>query len=186
MEENKVEISVEDIRNCCNTITSKILSQMRGGIVHGLGKKSIAEGPVLYRWWFPEDFVELLNDDYKCKLQEQLEDVESKSIDNKVYYALYFGKSKDGIKRFNQHTSNNIDKSTLRRTIHAIISTPSEEKVTEILCKCYFEWVEVDNESLLECLEAMCIVSGKYPLNIEGNPYCQDWIVKARKNKKYK
>jgi hypothetical protein len=74
-------------------------------------------------------------------------------------------------------------KKFFQRQILAVssISTPSEEKVTEILCKCYFEWVEVDNESLLECLEAMCIVSGKYPLNIEGNTYCQDWIVKARK-----
>ena len=183
MEENKVEISVEDIRNCCNTITSKILSQMRGGIVYELDKKSIAEGPVLYRWWFPEDFVDALIDKFK-NLEKS--DLERKEINGDNYYALYFGKSKDGRKRFNQHTSNNIDKSTLRRTIHAIISTPSEEKVTEILCKCYFEWVEVDNENLLECLEAMCIVSGKYPLNIEGNPYCQDCIVKARKNKKYK
>jgi hypothetical protein len=183
MEENKVEISVEDIRNCCNTITSKILSQMRGGIVPHLDKKSIAEGPVLYRWWFPEDFVDALIDKFKNLEKSDLERKEIK-CDNKCYnyYALYFGKSKNGRKRFNQHTSKNIDKSTLRRTIHAIISTPSEK----ILCKCYFEWVEVDNENLLECLEAMCIVSGKYPLNIEGNPYSQDWIVNARKNKKYK
>lgn len=179
MEENKVEISVEDIRNCCNTITSKILSQMRGGIVPHLDKKSIAEGPVLYRWWFPEDFVDALIDKFK---NFEKSDLERKEINGDNYYALYFGQSKNGRKRFNQHTSKNIDKSTLRRTIHAIISTPSEE----ILCKCYFEWVEVDNENLLECLEAMCIVSRKYPLNIEGNPYCQDWIVKARKNKKYK
>ena len=178
MEENKVEISVEDIRNCCNSITSKILSQMRGGIVRHLDKKSIAEGPVLYRWWFPEDFVDALIDKFK---NFEKSDLERKEINGDNYYALYFGKSKDGRKRFNQHTSNNIDKSTLRRTIHAIISTPSEEKVTEILCKCYFEWVELDNESLLECLETMCIVSGKYPLNIEGNPYSQDWIEKARK-----
>lgn len=178
MEENNVEISVEDIRNCCNTITSKILSQMKGGIVRNLDKKSIAEGPVLYRWWFPEDFVDALIDKFK-NLEKS--DLERKEINGDNYYALYFGKSKNGRKRFNQHTSKNIDKSTLRRTIHAIISTPSEEKVTEILCKCYFEWGEVDNESLLECSETMCIVSGKYPLNIEGNTYCQDWIVKARK-----
>lgn len=183
MKEKKVGITIEDIRNCCNPITSKILSKMRGGIVSEIVKKSIANRPVLYRWWFPEDFVDALIDKFK-NLEKS--DLERKEINGDNYYALYFGKSKNGRKRFNQHTSKNIDKSTLRRTIHAIISTPSEEKVTEILCKCYFEWGEVDNESLLECLEAMCIVSGKYPLNIEGNPsITDDWrktILDSRKN----
>ena len=184
MEENKVEVSVEDIRNCCNTITSKILSQMRGGIVRHLDKKSIAEGPVLYRWWFPEDFVDALIDKFKNLEKSDLERKEIK-CDNKCYnnYALYFGKSKNGRKRFNQHTSKNIDKSTLRRTLDAICNDLTRIDIKD----CYFEWVEVDNENLLECLEAMCIVSGKYPLNIEGNPCCQDWIVEARnKNNKSK
>ena len=189
MEEKKVEITIEDIRNCCNSITSKILSKMRGGIVDdvlsGKVKKPINR-PVLYRWWFPADFVEFLNGEYKSKLQEQLEGVDSKKIGEDTYYALYFGKSKDGRNRFNQHTYKDIDKSTLRRTIYAIISTPSEDKVAEILSKCYFEWVEVDSESLLECLESMCIVSGKYPLNIEGNPSITDYwrktILDSRKD----
>jgi hypothetical protein len=180
MEENKVEISVEDIRNCCNTITSKILSQMRGGIVPHLDKKSIAEGPVLYRWWFPEDFVDALIDKFK---NFEKSDLERKEINGDNYYALYFGQSKDGLTRFKAHTSGN---STLRRTLDAICKDLTRRDIKNLINDCYFEWVEVDNENLLECLEAMCIVSGKYPLNIEGNPYCQDCIVKARKNKKYK
>lgn len=180
MEENKVEISVEDIRNCCNTITSKILSQMRGGIVYELDKKSIAEGPVLYRWWFPKNFVDALIDKFK-NLDKS--DLERKEINGYNYYALYFGQSKDGLTRFKAHTSGN---STLRRTLDAICKDLTRIDIKNLINDCYFEWVEVDNENLLECLEAMCIVSGKYPLNIEGNPYCQDCIVKARKNKKYK
>ena len=186
MKEKKVGITIEDIRNCCNPITSKILSKMRGGIVSEIVKKSIANRQVLYRWWFPADFVEFLKGEYKSKLYEQLEDLDCKKIGEETYYALYFGKSKDGRNRFNQHTSRDIDKSTLRHTVYAIISTPSEDKVTEILSKCYFEWVEVDSESLLECLESMCIVSGKYSLNIEGNPsITDDWrktILDSRKN----
>jgi hypothetical protein len=135
---------------------------------------------VLYRWWFPEDFVVALID--KSKNLEK-SDLEPKKINGDNYYALYFGQSKDGLTRFKAHTSGN---STLRRTLDAICKDLTRRDIKNLINDCYFEWVEVDNENLLECLEAMCIVSGKYPLNIEGNPYCQDCIVKARKNKKYK
>ncbi len=174
MAENKVDIKVNDITTVCNKIVTDILSKMHREKVSTIkSDKSVREKPILYRWWFPADFVETLKN-------LEISDLEPKEISpGEFYYALYFGKSKDGLTRFKAHTSGN---STLRRTLDAICKDLTRRDIKNLINDCYFEWVEVDNESLLECLEAMCIVSGKYPLNIEGNPYCQDCIVKARKN----
>ena len=47
-----------------------------------------------------------------------------------------------------------------------------EKQIDEILKDCYFEWAVIDKEeeSLVECIEAICIVHGTYPLNIGGYP----------------
>ena len=173
MTKNKVDIRVNDITTVCNKIVTDILSKMNREKVSTIkSDKSVREKPILYRWWFHADFVDTLIDKFK---NLEISDLEPKKMaDGKVYYALYFGKSENGLTRFKAHTSGN---STLRRTLYAIC----KDDINNLINDCYFEWVEVENEKLLECLESMCIVSGKYPLNIKGNPSCQDWIVEARK-----
>ena len=186
MTKNKVDIRVNDITTVCNKIVTDILSNMKVEKVSTLKSgNSVREKPILYRWWFPAagkhaGFVDTLIDNFKNLEKSDLEP--KKMADGKVYYALYFGKSENGLTRFKAHTSGN---STLRRTLYAICK--ERRDIKNLINDCYFEWVEVENEKLLECLESMCIVSGKYPLNIEGNPCCQDWIVEARnKNNKSK
>ena len=177
MAENKVDIKVNDITTVCNKIVTDILSKMHREKVSTIKSgKSVREKPILYRWWFSEDFVDALIDESK-NLEKS--DLEHKKMADGNYYALYFGKSENGLTRFKAHTSGN---STLRRTLYAICKVSDINiNIKNLINNCYFEWVEVENEKLLECLEYMCIVSGKYPLNIEGNPCCQDWIVEARK-----
>lgn len=179
MTKNKVDIRVNDITTVCNKIVTDILSNMKVKKVSTLkSENSVREKPILYRWWFPADFVNKFKNLEKSDLKSK------KMADGIVYYVLYLGKSENGLTRFKAHTSGN---STLRRTLCAICKDSKRRDINNLINDCYFEWVEVENEKLLECLESMCIVSGKYPLNIKCNPCCQDWIVEARKkNNKFK
>lgn len=171
----------------CGVIADKVLAGMEANRYKvGSGKIPVPTTHILYRWWFPETFVnEVLipyTKDYPG-LKRLLGEVEKQQIDGKTYYALYFGKSVNGYHRFRQHTSGNIHTSTLRRTLYGLLygqfyDTNKEKKLTELLQECYYEWYAFDtaDEVLVECIEAICIALGKYPLNIEGNPaICEKW-----------
>ena len=149
----------------------------------GAGKIPVPKDPILYRWWFPANSeVVIMLSEWKGKDSKKpinlLEGVLTRKIEGKTYYALYFGKSNKGYRRFIQHSKGNIHTSTLRRTIHGLLTDEEynkpvhEAQIDEILKDCYFEWAVIDKEeeSLVECIEAICIVHGTYPLNIDGNP----------------
>ena len=166
----------------CSEIVNQVLKDMKKYRV-GTGRIPIPKEPILYRWWFPanSEVVTMLSE-WKSKDSKKpinlLEGVLTREIDGKTYYALYFGKSNKGYRRFIQHSKGNIHTSTLRRTIHSLLTDEEynkpihEPQIDEILKGCYFEWAVIDKEeeSLVECIEAICIVHGTYPLNIDGNP----------------
>ena len=167
----------------CAEIVNQVLKDMENYRV-GSGKIPVPKEPVLYRWWFhsESEVVKLLRA-WKSKDSKKpinlLDGVLTKKFpDGETYYALYFGKSNNGYRRFIQHSKGNIHTSTLRRTIHGLLTDEEynkpihEKQIDEILKDCYFEWVVIDKEeeSLVECIEAICIVHGTYPLNIDGNP----------------
>ena len=167
----------------CAGIVEQVLTNTKHYRV-GLGKIPVPKEPILYRWWFhsESEVVTMLrewkNKDSKEPI-ELLEEVLTKKFpDGETYYALYFGKSNNGYRRFCQHSTGNIHTSTLRRTIHSLLTDEEynkpihEKQIDEILKDCYFEWAVIDKEeeSLVECIEAICIVHGTYPLNIDGNP----------------
>ena len=167
----------------CAEIVSQVLMDMENYRV-GSGKIPVPKEPIRYRWWFPSDseVVTMLRA-WKSKDSKEpiklLEEVLTKKFpDGETYYALYFGKSNNGYRRFCQHSTGNIHTSTLRRTIHSLLTDEEynkpihEKQIDEILKDCYFEWAVIDKEeeSLVECIEAICIVHGTYPLNIDGNP----------------
>ena len=171
----------------CGVIADKVLAGMQANRYKvGSGKIPVPTSPVLYRWWFPETFVsEVLvpyTKDYPS-LKALLGDVSTRQIDGKTYYALYFGKSINGYHRFCQHATGNIHISTLRRTLYGlcydhIYNKEKERDITTMLKECYYEWYAFnkEDEALVECVEAICIALGKYPLNIEGNPaICEKW-----------
>ena len=166
----------------CAEIVSQVLKDMENYRV-GSGKIPVPKEPILYRWWFhsESEVVKLLRA-WKSKDSKKpinlLEGVLTREIEGKTYYALYFGKSNKGYRRFIQHSKGNIHTSTLRRTIHGLLTDEEynkpvhEPQIDNILKYCYFEWAVIDKEedSLVECIEAICIVHGTYPLNIDGNP----------------
>ena len=166
----------------CAGIVDQVLNSTRHYKV-GAGKIPVPKEPILYRWWFhSESKVVKILSNWKSKNSKEsinlLDGVLTREFEGKTYYALYFGKSNNGYRRFIQHSKGNIHTSTLRRTIHSLLTDEAynksvhEQEVTEILKGCYFEWTEIDKEeeSLVECIEAICIVHGTYPLNIDGNP----------------
>ena len=168
----------------CTEIVKQVLEGMEKNRFR-VGTKPILvpKEPVLYRWWFPanSEVVTMLSE-WKGKDSKKpinlLDGVLTREIDGKTYYALYFGKSNNGYRRFMQHSKGNLHTSTLRRTIHSLLTDEKynkpirEQQIDEILQDCYFEWavIEKEEESLVECIEAICIVHGTYPLNIDGNP----------------
>ena len=166
----------------CAGIVEQVLTNTKHYRV-GSGKIPVPKEPILYRWWFhsESEVVKLLRA-WKSKDSREsinlLEGVLTREIDGKTYYALYFGKSNKGYRRYIQHSTGNIHTSTLRRTIHSLLTDEEynkpihEKQIDEILKDCYFEWAVIDKEeeSLVECIEAICIVHGTYPLNIDGNP----------------
>ena len=166
----------------CAGIVEQVLNNTERYRV-GSGKIPVPKEPILYRWWFhsESEVVKLLRA-WKSKDSKKpinlLDGVLTREIEGKTCYALYFGKSNKGYRRFIQHSKGNIHTSTLRRNIHSLLTDEEynkpihEKQIDEILKDCYFEWAVIDKEeeSLVECIEAICIVHGTYPLNIDGNP----------------
>lgn len=161
----------------------------------------LSEEYFLYRWWFPSDspIVAYLKD-YITKHPEDIDmkymysRLKKKEIGYTIYYALYFGKSTNGRKRFGQHIRGPIKQSTLRETLRAVLSLKgeicTEERISDELQKCYYEWMEFfeDDRELIDCFEMMAIAIGYYPLNMEGNTsISEEWkksIVDRRKELK--
>ena len=169
----------------CAEIINQVLEGMEKNRFR-VGTKPILvpKEPILYRWWFPanSEVVTMLSE-WKGKDSKKpinlLDGVLAKKFpDGETYYALYFGKSNKGYRRYIQHSTGNVHTSTLRRTIHSLLTDEEynkpihEKQIDNILKDCYFEWAVIDKEeeSLVECIEAICIVHGTYPLNIDGNP----------------
>ena len=169
----------------CAEIVNQVLKGMEKNRFR-VGTKPILvpKAPILYRWWFPanSEVVTMLSE-WRSKDSKEptnlLDGVLTKKFpDGETYYALYFGKSNKGYRRYIQHSTGNVHTSTLRRTIHSLLTDEEynkpvhEKQIDEILKDCYFEWAVIDKEeeSLVECIEAICIVHGTYPLNIDGNP----------------
>lgn len=170
----------------CSGIVRQVLDEMLPNRFHvGSTKPGVVpHEAILYRWWFPEKspVMGVLTDFAKKDkaLAALLKQVETCKINGKTYYALYFGKSNNGYRRYCQHTTGNVHLSTLRHTVYGLcIGTQydktKEEQVSDILRECYYEWISFKGEdNLVECVEGICIALGKYPLNVDGNPAISD------------
>lgn len=177
----------------CACIVQKVLSGMKPYEVASTSKIPVPHKPILYRWWFPEDSIvlDVLRKYNQAESVNLLDQVETRVINGKTYYALYFGKSSNGYRRYCQHTTGNIHLSTLRQTLYGLCvgqqyDIAKEQEVSEILKNCYFEWLPFDKEGeLVECIESICIALGHYPLNLDGNPAISDqwrkYVMEKRK-----
>ena len=183
----------------CSDIVRKVSEGMLPNRFHvGSAKPTaVPREAILYRWWFSENspVMKAIRDFAKKDkdLADLLKQVETCEINNKTYYALYFGKSNNGRHRYSQHTAGNVHTSTIRHTLYGlcisdIYDKAREEEVSKILNDCYYEWISFADEPLLvECIEGICIALGKYPLNVDGNPAISDqWREHVVDNRKLK
>jgi predicted GIY-YIG superfamily endonuclease len=199
------ELTLEYIKEICEPVAKKLFDEMKSNRkkVSEINKKEVSDEPVLYRWWFPKDslIIELIQK-LCCKNKKYgdiLDKIETIKYNNTTYYALYLGKSVNGRRRFSQHTTGNIKTSTIRHTLYGLLFTgkdkdnthykDKEENITVLLKDCLYEWYAFkDKKELVKCIESMCLVSGKYPLNIDGNTSINnDWreyLLQCRKLKK--
>ena len=169
----------------CTSIVQQVLKDMEKNRFH-VGTKPIPvpKSPILYRWWFPKGsaVMDVLTQysHSDAEMATLLQQFETRKIENKTYYALYFGKSNNGYRRYIQHSTGNVHTSTLRHTLYGLCLTENEakqyikereEEITRMLQECYYEWIPFDEEGkLVECVESICIALGKYPLNVDANP----------------
>lgn len=140
-----------------------------------------------YVWWFPQEEANALIEPLKEFIDaDKLRKVQVEQIDGKTYYALYFGiaSKKVGLLQrikwhtaeINPHTAACVRSrtlSTLRQTICGLMELPmvgteTQEKVDEIIKKCYWEWTEHDNPHEIE-LNQLNNENACYPLNIKEN-----------------
>lgn len=157
--------------------------------------------PILYRWWFPSESEPIkaiekyltANPDDAQMLYLFHSRLKKKTIGNETYCALYFGKSINGRKRFRHHINGPMDNSTLRRTLNALLysnmdAAKSETEISDLLSRCYYEWIELPNDKeLVDILEMTAISLGAYPLNVDGNPALSDkWREHIMDNRKLK
>lgn len=183
----------------CSGIVQHVLGEMEPNRFHvGSTKPGVVpHEAILYRWWFPQNspVMGALTDFAKKdkELTALLKQVETCQIEGKTYYALYFGKSNNGYRRYCQHTTGNVHLSTIRHTLYGlcisnIYDKAREEEVSKILNDCYYEWISFADEPLLvECVEGICIALGKYPLNVDGNPALSDsWRDHVKNSRKLK
>lgn len=193
---NKETHFADYLKKYCTPIVEEVLNGMRENR-HRVGDMKpvlVPKNPVLYRWWFPEKSPAMAEIQKFAKKDKEfanlLKQVETFKKDNTTYYALYFGKSVKGYRRFVQHATGNTHISTLRHTLYGLCyeqkyDKNKEKDITEMLKECYYEWYSFESEGeLVECIESICIALGKYPLNIDGNPAIgqkwQDYIMKER------
>lgn len=138
-----------------------------------------------YVWWFPQEEANALIEPLKEFIDaDKLRKVQVEQIYGKTYYALYFGiaSSKGGLRQrikwhtaaINPHTAacvRNRTLSTLRQTICGLKRLPmvgTQDKVDEIIRKCYWEWTEHHAPHEIE-LENLNSENFCYPLNIKEN-----------------
>jgi hypothetical protein len=196
----------------CEVIVKKVTDDMQSDeqysfFINEIERIPVIRKPILYRWWFREDSEPMIA--LKKYLDEHPTDVEMQQLFSQLeerkfegkeqkYYALYFGKSNNGYRRYIQHSTGNVHTSTLRHTLYGLCLTNNEEsqyskqldkeEITRILRECYFEWLPFNEEGkLVECVEGICIALGKYPLNVDGNPAISDswreYVMEKRKLK---
>lgn len=196
----------------CEVIVKKVTDGMQSDeqysfFINEIERIPVIHKPILYRWWFREDSEPMLaiqkyldSNPEDIQMKQLFSQLEERKFDGKKkkYYALYFGKSNNGYRRYIQHTTGNVHTSTIRHTLYGLCLTNNEEsqyskqldkeEITRILRECYFEWLPFNEEGkLVECVEGICIALGKYPLNVDGNPAISDkwrkYVMEIRKLK---
>ena len=160
----------------------------------------IKKYPGIYRLWIEHDAYS----EWKNTQTPSTDKLLQQTINDKVYYAIYIGISKNLNDRIIQnhingkHTYYNVSRgflSTLRQSLSSILEkdmTQSESYINTYLdAHCYFEWFYTSSHTTAKLLEISLLSKLSdhcYPLNIEDNQNLgDDWIKELKSlRRKYK
>lgn len=138
---------------------------------------SIPKEPGIYRWWFPKETAQqLLSSIHGIETNRICKEV----IQGEEYWCLYFGIAKDLRQRIRwhacqKHTASAVKHgilSTLRQSISALSQldqTTSTDKVSELLERCYWDWLSTASKEDAKIIEKREITKGYFPINIQEN-----------------
>lgn len=138
---------------------------------------SIPKEPGIYRWWFPKETAQqLLSSIHGIETNRICKEV----IQGEEYWCLYFGIAKDLRQRIRwhacqKHTASAVKHgilSTLRQSISALLQldqTTSTDKVSELLERCYWDWLSTASKEDAKIIEKREISKGYFPINIQEN-----------------
>lgn len=147
------------------------------------GSFPIKSSSGVYRWWFPKNEAEKLLKKFKSPMQHSGRILQAWNIDGTPYYALYFGMSSNLRRRIRWHICGPFKKSTLRRTLRALVA-PNE--VDKLIDSCFLEWQYTKDKAMAKKIEKEELKQKifAYPLNIQENcTMSREWI-KELKNKR--
>ena len=141
-----------------------------------------------YRWWFTsKDAAALLKPFNKAV---QLQDLMKCSIKGLKYYAMYVGTTSDLMERCEWHLKDHNPASirsktlsNLRHTIGALLGLKcafSQKAVSDILSRCYFEWIPLAEYKEWEKNE-LSTTAYSYPLNIQNNKTVSKQVIQRLK-----
>lgn len=131
----------------------------------------------IYRWWFPKETAQqLLSSIHGIETNRICKEV----IQGEEYWCLYFGIAKDLHQRIRwhacqKHTVSAVKHgilSTLRQSISALLQldqTTSTDKVSELLERCYWDWLSTASKEDAKIIEKREISKGYFPINIQEN-----------------
>lgn len=138
---------------------------------------SIPKESGIYRWWFPKETAQqLLSSIHGIETNRICKEV----IQGEEYWCLYFGIAKDLRQRirwhaYQKHTASAVKHgilSTLRQSISALLQldqTTSTDKVSELLERCYWDWLSTASKEDAKIIEKREISKGYFPINIQEN-----------------
>ncbi len=138
---------------------------------------SIPKESGIYRWWFPQETAQqLLSSIHGIETNRICKEV----IQGEEYWCLYFGIAKDLRQRIRwhacqKHTASAVKHgilSTLRQSISALLQldqTMSTDKVSELLERCYWDWLSTASKEDAKIIEKREISKGYFPINIQEN-----------------
>lgn len=145
-------------------------------------------GPGIYCWWFEEEGARIL---LKALPEVDLSKAQSRMVDGKRWFALYFGISKNlrGRLRWHltqHHTQSSVKSgfiSTLRFSLSALLGLPAtkaEEAVNKFIDEyCIIDYKAVESIKEAEVIEKKELTTKYYPLNITNNRFVDRRITLA-------
>lgn len=176
----------------------KYIDSIRNIRYNFLNKNNTIETlPGIYRWWFQEEGAMMILNQLP---NINLDMIPKKKINGILYFALYFGISKNLKERIKwhtcqHHTSSSVNSgflSTLRQTLSSLLNTDmtkSENVLNRFIEEnCYLEWdYTVTHQDAIDKEKQELTTVLYYPLNISNNKSTPKEIIDCVKSlrKKY-